>query len=55
MLLWRHRVGAIFVGVEMVLHLVVHPVIGQVERGGGLLAWSVKLEVVIDLNVRSPE
>ena len=35
-------VGAVVVGAVVVLHLVLDPVVGQVERGGRLLAWSVE-------------
>ena len=37
-------VGAVVVGAVVVLHLVLDPVVGQVERGGRLLAWSVEGE-----------
>ena len=47
--------SAVVVGVVFVLHLVLHPVVRQSERGWWLFARSVKLEMVIDLNVHSME
>ena len=37
-------VSAVVVGAVVVANLVVHPVVGQGERGGRLLAWSVEGE-----------
>ena len=47
-------VGAVVVGVVVVLHLVLHPVVGQGERGGRLLARPPEVEVVVGHVVVAP-